>query len=83
MKRSVCDEKKRLQDWADTLDKSAKKIAANTAHMVEIEVRRNHKRKPAPVAPQMASGHGPRHLGRAACPALAHGEANTHAEISA
>ena len=36
--RRVHEEKIRLTEWADTLKNSAKKIAKNTAHMVEIVV---------------------------------------------
>ena len=53
--RRIHDEKIRLTEWADTLEKSAKKIAANTAHMVEIVVPSEPQPAQIQVAPQVAS----------------------------
>ena len=50
--RRIHDEKIRLTEWADTLKKSAKKIAANTAHMVEIVVPSEPQPARIQVAPQ-------------------------------
>ena len=53
--RRVHEEKIRLTEWADTLKQSAKKIAANTAHMVEIVVPSEPQPAQIQVAPRMAS----------------------------
>ena len=50
--RRVHEEKIRLTEWADTLKNSAKKIAANTAHMVEIVVPSEPQPARIQVAPQ-------------------------------
>ena len=76
--RRIHDEKIRLTEWADTLEKSAKKIAANTAHMVEIVVPKEPQPARIQVAPQMASVRRTRHNERVEHPALAHGDASTH-----
>lgn len=50
--RRLHEEKIRLTEWADTLKNSAKKIAENTAHMVEIVVPSEPPPARIQVAPQ-------------------------------